>query len=66
MEELSKETRDAIIDRLEGWELVDFLQIPIEAVIEVFENYILENIEDVEDFIGLREKSDDEDCQDER
>lgn len=60
MEELNEDTRDAIIDRLEGWELVDFLQIPIEAVIEAFENYILENIEDVEDFVGLRTKNEED------
>lgn len=61
MEELNEDTRDAIIDRLEGWELVDFLQIPIEAVIEAFESYILENLEDVEDFVGLRTKNEEED-----
>lgn len=61
MEELDKNTKNAIIDRLEGWELVDFLQIPIEAVIEAFESQILENLEDVEDFVGLRNKDEEED-----
>lgn len=61
MEELDKNTKNAIIDRLEGWELVDFLQISIEAVIEAFESQILENLEDVEDFVGLRNKDEEED-----
>ena len=61
MEELDKNTKNAIIDRLEGWELVDFLQIPIEAVIEAFESQILENLEDVKDFVGLRNKDEEED-----
>lgn len=49
------ELKRVIIDRLEGWELVEFLQIPIEDVVEAFEDEILEAFEDVEDFVDLRE-----------
>lgn len=52
---LSPELKAAAIDRLEGWELVEFLQIPIERVLEVFEDEIEEALEDVEDFVGLKE-----------
>lgn len=47
----------AIKDRLEGWELVDFLQVPIEKVLEAaIENDWIdeENLADLLDFIGLR------------
>jgi len=57
---MDDELKQAIIDRLEGWELVDFLQIPIERVVEAFEEDIEENIDDVEDFVGLRVNNDDE------
>lgn len=61
---LTREVREAIIDRLQGWELIDFLQISIEDVIEAFEDVIVENIEDVKDFADIRsgrETSDGED-----
>lgn len=47
----------AIKDRLEGWELVEFLQVPIEKVIEAaIENDWIDedNLADLLDFIGLR------------
>lgn len=47
----------AIKDRLEGWELVDFLQVPIEKVLEAaIENDWIDedNLGDLLDFIGLR------------
>lgn len=47
----------AIRDRLEGWELVDFLQVPIEKVLEAaIENDWIdeENLADLLDFIDLR------------
>lgn len=47
----------AIKDRLEGWELVEFLQVPIEKVLEAAtENDWIDedNLADLLDFIGLR------------
>lgn len=54
---------EAIIDRLEGWELVEFLQVPIEDILEVaMENEWIneENIDDLLDFAGLRKGENDE------
>lgn len=48
---------NVIADRLEGWELVEFLQIPIEQILlAAIENDWLneENIEDVLELAGLR------------
>ena len=49
MDELHK----AIIDRLEPWELVDFLQIPMEEILEAFEDLIEDKIKDVQEFVGF-------------
>lgn len=51
---VTDELKKAIADRLEGWELVDFLQISAEDVIEAFEDRVIENLEDVKDFADLR------------
>lgn len=48
----------AIVDRLEGWELVEFLQIPIEAILNAaieFDWIDEENIEDLLEFVGIKE-----------
>ena len=50
--------REAIIDRLEGFELVEFLQINIEKILEAALNndWIDEdNIEDLLDFVGVKD-----------
>lgn len=49
MDELHK----AIIDRLEPWELVEFLQIPMEEILEAFEDLIEDKIKDLQEFVGL-------------
>ena len=49
MDELHK----AIIDRLEPWELVEFLQIPMEEILEAFEDLIEDKIKDVQEFVGF-------------
>lgn len=49
---------NAIIDRLEGWELVEFLQVPIEAIVLAAREYDWideENIEDLLEFVGLKQ-----------
>jgi hypothetical protein len=48
--------QDAIRDRLEGWELVEFLQIPIETILNAaleFDWINEENVEDVLELAGL-------------
>lgn len=50
--------QEAIKDRLEGWELVEFLQIPIEQVLlAALENDWVddENVEDLMEFVGLKQ-----------
>ena len=49
MEELHK----AILDRLEPWELVEFLLIPMEEILDAFEELIEDKITDLQDFVGL-------------
>ena len=51
---LNKELKNILADRLEGWELVDFLQIDIDTVIDAFEDEIEENLEDVLEFAGIK------------
>lgn len=51
---LSKEIKEILADRLEGWELVDFLQIDIDTVIDAFEDEIEENLSDVLEFAGIK------------
>lgn len=48
--------QNAVQDRLEGWELVEFLQIPIEQVLAAaLENDWIdeENLEELLDFAGI-------------
>lgn len=50
--------QNAIRDRLEGWELVEFLQIPIDEVLRIaLENDWIneENILDVQELVGLKQ-----------
>ncbi len=47
----------AVTDRLEGWELIEFLQVSIEEVLaSALDNDWIneENVEDVLEFAGLR------------
>lgn len=49
--------QDAIRDRLEGWELVEFLQIPIETILNAaleFDWINEENVLEVLELTGLR------------
>ena len=49
---------NAIIDRLEGWELVEFLQIPVEAILAAareFDWINEDNLEELLDFVGVKQ-----------
>jgi len=55
--ELDRFTQDVIEDRLEGWELVEFLQIPIDQILlAALENDWIDedNLDDVREFVGLK------------
>ena len=51
--ELSPLIRNALIDKFEGWELVEFLNISIERIVDLLEEDIVENLEDVYEELGL-------------
>jgi len=54
---LTQEELAAIADRLEGWELVEFLQVSIQDILScaLQDDWINEdNVEDVKEFVGLR------------
>lgn len=59
--ELSPLIREALIDRFEGWELVEFLNVSIERIVELLEEEIIDNIEDVQEELGLEKDNDNED-----
>lgn len=55
--EISTFTEDVLKDRLEGWELVEFLQVPISSIVEAAVEYDWineENLEDLIEFVGLK------------
>lgn len=56
---LDKETRERIADFFDAAELVDFLQLKTSDIVDAFELEIEDALDDVEDMIGLRRKSDD-------
>ena len=51
---LDRETRKRIEDYFDPTELVDYLQVTTEEVVEAFEDKIDEHLEDIEEFIGVR------------
>jgi hypothetical protein len=51
---LDSELKKALIDRLEGWEIVDFLQIKTEDIVEIFEDEILDHLDEILEFAGLQ------------
>lgn len=53
---LDRETKARIIDYFTGTELVDYLQIPTEDIVEIFEEEIEDNLDEIEEFIGLRKE----------
>lgn len=61
-EELDDSLKKAISDRLFGWELIEFLDIDIEEVIEIFEEEILDNLTEIKEVInyGVTDTEDDD------
>lgn len=54
---MDAETRKRIEDFFEGFELVEFLQIDVSDIIDAFEERILEELEDIEELMGVRERN---------
>jgi hypothetical protein len=53
---MDTETRKRIEDFFEGFELVEFLQISVADIIDALEETIEENLEEIEELIGVRER----------
>lgn len=51
-DKLDEDLKSAMIAYFEGWELVELLEVPIELIVELLEDYIIDNIEDIEEEIG--------------
>lgn len=51
--EMDEDFKNRIIDRFEGFELVELLDISIEDVVEAFEEILLKNEEYLEEFIEI-------------
>lgn len=51
---IEKETKERLTDFFEGFELVEFLQIRVEEVIERFEDEIEEALDDLEELMGVK------------
>lgn len=55
--DLIERHREEIQDRFEGWELVEFLQISSEDVLDAIKEFgwiDYDNVEDLLDFVGVR------------
>ncbi len=50
---LHKEVKDRVADFFDPWDLIEFLQISVEDVIEAFEDEIEEALDDVEELMGV-------------
>lgn len=54
---LIEEHKDKIVDRFEGWEIVEFLQISSEDILDAIKEFgwvDYDNVDDLLDFIGVR------------
>lgn len=50
---LDRETKNRIIDYFDPWDLVEFLGVKVEDVIEAFEIEIEEALDEVEELMGM-------------
>jgi hypothetical protein len=53
---VDRETRKRIEDFFEGFELVEFLQVPVSEIIERFEEEVEAALDEIEELIGVRER----------
>lgn len=60
-EELDKNFKQAIIDRYNGWELVELLDIRVEDIVEEFEDVILDYEEELREEMGYVDKENNND-----
>lgn len=55
---LMNDIKEKLKDRLEAWELVEILKIPIEDILHEFEEEIDENIEELKEILGIEDDED--------
>jgi hypothetical protein len=51
---MDEETKERLADFFEGFELVEYLQIPVEDIIDAFEDKITEALEDIEELMQVK------------
>lgn len=51
---MDKETKERIADFFEGFELIEYLRIPIEDILDRFEDEIAEALDDIEELMGVK------------
>jgi hypothetical protein len=51
---VDKEFKERLADFFEADELVEYLVIPVEDIVEAFEDKILECLDDIEELMGIR------------
>ena len=61
IERLEPFVKEALADRLDTWELIEYLEIPIEDLIEIFEDEIIEKLPGVLDLAGILNLENDND-----
>lgn len=66
IEMLDEDVKKALADRLESWEIVDFLEVDVYDVIELLEDQILDKLNDVLEFAGIEglQENNDTDAED--
>jgi len=52
-EQLEEEFKKRLIDRFEGWELVEYLNLSAELIVEIFEDEINEVKDELEEFLSI-------------
>lgn len=55
---MDRETRKRIEDFFEGFELVEFLQLSVEDVIDAFEDEVEEVLDEIEELMQVRRRKD--------
>ena len=55
-EEVPDFIRKALADRYEGWELVEMLSIPTAEIIEMFEDVILDHLQDLKEELEIEDE----------
>jgi hypothetical protein len=59
LSKVDEETRNRIIDFFEGFELIEFLQLPVEEVVDAFEAEIEEALDEIEELMQVRRRKED-------